>query len=350
MYHPTRVLILERLGTVPEEVTYYIKLLLVSKEGHFSTEQFKNRIYNVSVELLNQIAKADIILHTFSYENDYSKQLFAGGKHWVFKPTRLFESKTAEHNCTEISQVFQISMNKMKTEVMVLKDYLDANWNNITSETVVYNASSQSYTHGSVNVLDLMLDLHIQSLPLTGKIKDYQSCLSSYYNFINSVKIFRNANTYTKGQEYLSGIQFDAEVKQSELISTKGVLNHLEMEIAQNTKKKRKIGEQINATFVTAMEKKLESVISLVTTEVFDKITDKISDTKTTMSKNYIEALKKINTLQQYFTKTGYEDGRLDISEKANDIYILRQVHKLSVNPKCKRENLAITVNRFFFC
>ena len=306
----------------------------------------KTEIYNVSVELLNQIAKADIILDAFYYENDYSEQLFWGGKHWEFKPTRLLESRTSEDNCTQIRKDFQTSMNNMTKEVMKLKDCLDANWNNITDETIVNLANICIV--GSVDILDLMLDLHIQSLPLTGKIKDYQSCLSSYYNFINSVKIFRDANTYTKGQEYLSGIQFDAEVKQSELISTKGVLNHLEMEIAQNTKKKRKIGEQINATFVTAMEKKLESVISSVTTEVFDKITDKISDTKTTMSKNYIEALKKINTLQQYFTKTADEDGRLDISEKANDIYILRQVHKLNVNPKCKRENLAITVNRFF--
>ena len=165
-------------------------------------------------------------------------------------------------------------------------------------------------TVGSVDVLDLMSDLHRLSLHLTGKIKQYQSCLSSYYNFINSVKKFREANTYSKDQEYLSGIQFDAEVKQSELIRTKGVLNQLEIEIAQNIKKKQKIGEQINATFVTAMEKKLESVRSSVTTEVFDKIEDRIRDTKTSMSKNYVVALENINTLQQYFTKTDNEGGK----------------------------------------
>ena len=44
MYHPTRVLILEWLGTVSEEVTYYIKLLHISKESSdYNAEKFKNR-------------------------------------------------------------------------------------------------------------------------------------------------------------------------------------------------------------------------------------------------------------------------------------------------------------------
>ena len=142
---------------------------------------------------------------------------------------------------------------------------------------------------------------------------------------------FRAANVHSENEEYLSDIQFDAEVKQSELISTKGVLNQLEMEIAQYTKEKREIGEQINSTLVTAMEKKLESVRSSVTTEVFDKITYKISSIKTTMSKNYIQALKHINTLQEYFTKTKKEEGRPGISQKAKQLRILRHVRKRSV-------------------
>ena len=259
MYHPARALSLERLDTVMREVTYYIKLLHVSYESHYKAEQFKTRIYDVSAELLDQIAKADTILKTFDDEYLYSDLLFSKGDHWDFKPTRLFESKKSDDDCNGFNglrSAIKYSMESMKTKVMELKDYLDANWNNITDETIVNNASSNTYTVGSVDVLDLMSDLHRLSLHLTGKSKQYQSCLSSYYHFINSVKKFREANTYSKDQEYLSGIQFDAEVKQSELIRTKGVLDQLEIEIAQNIKKKQKIGEQINATFVTAMEKK----------------------------------------------------------------------------------------------
>ena len=183
-------------------------------------------------------------------------------------------------------------METMKKEVKELTDYLSANWDNITDNIIVNNHSSYTYTIGTVDVVGMMLTLHVESLPLREKIKEYRSCLNYYYSFIQSVQNFRAANVHSEDEEYLSDIQFDAEVKQSELISTKGVLNQLEMEIAQYTKKKQEIGEQINSTLVTAMEKKLESVRSSVTTEVFDKITDKISSIKNTMSKNYITGLE----------------------------------------------------------
>ena len=286
-------------------------MLHIWKETSYNAETFKNNVYGVASELLKQITKAEIIVETLDYENAYSEELFYGREHWAFKPTRLFESKKLDDDCKDIRNNFTKSMETMK---------------NITDDIIVNN--SYTYTIGRVDIVDMMLTLHGVSLPLREKIKEYKSCLNYYYSFIQSVQNFRAANVHSENEEYLSDIQFDAEVKQSELISTKGVLNQLEMEIAQYTKEKREIGEQINSTLVTAMEKKLESVRSSVTTEVFDKITYKISSIKTTMSKNYIQALKHINTLQEYFTKTKKEEGRPGISQKAKQLRILRHVCK----------------------
>ena len=328
MYRPSRRLIEKQLADVSDEVTYYIKMLHTSKETPYNAETFKNNVYGVASELLKQITKAEIIVETLDYENAYSNKLFSGGEHWAFKPTRLFESKKLDDDCKDIRNSFNKSMETMKKEVKELTDYLSANLDNITDDIIVNNHSTDTYTIGTVDVVDMMVTLHTESLPLREKIKEYRSCLNYYYSFIQSVQNFRAQNIHSEDEEYLSDIQFDAEVKQSELISTKGVLNQLEIEIAQYTKKKQEIGEQINSTLVTAMEKKLESVRSSVTTEVFDKITDKISSIRTTMSKNYIQALKHINTLQEYFTKTKEEEGRPGISEKAKQLWILRHVRK----------------------
>ena len=102
MYRPSRRLIEEQLTEVSDEVTYYIKMLHISKETSYNAETFKNNVYGVASELLKQITKAEIIVETLKHENAYSKELFSTGEHWAFKPTRLFESKKLDDDCKDI--------------------------------------------------------------------------------------------------------------------------------------------------------------------------------------------------------------------------------------------------------